>query len=278
MTPPTNHNLQQNISKSSTTVANKGPKIPSKPATPNSVKNITSNIPRIASATSSDKTNQAKPLAALNKDSTEIAQNMNFSQPNEKDVHHNETSTLHSTKSVRAKKEAVGSTKSIDKKVITQDVPDLNSNILTSSSAQLPTKDKTSVIHTAYTNQPQPPQPNTQQSQGQFPVPVQLSYAQTISSQHSETDRNINPTSHTQNNAQYIDGHFITSNQSNTNNPFPFDSNLMNDGERVLETSPNGRYAKLNTILGKGAYKVVYKAIDREEGYEVAWNCFQVFS
>jgi len=32
----------------------------------------------------------------------------------------------------------------------------------------------------------------------------------------------------------------------------------------------------LNTVLGKGAYKVVYKAIDREEGYEVAWNCFQV--
>ena len=23
----------------------------------------------------------------------------------------------------------------------------------------------------------------------------------------------------------------------------------------------------------KGAYKVVYKGLDREEGYEVAWNC-----
>ncbi|KAF9181966.1 hypothetical protein BGZ51_005043, partial [Haplosporangium sp. Z 767] len=31
----------------------------------------------------------------------------------------------------------------------------------------------------------------------------------------------------------------------------------------------------LNTVLGKGAYKIVYKGIDREEGYEVAWNCFQ---
>ncbi|KAJ3190011.1 signal transducing kinase of the PAK [Gaertneriomyces sp. JEL0708] len=47
------------------------------------------------------------------------------------------------------------------------------------------------------------------------------------------------------------------------------------DQERVIETSPNGRYAKLNQLLGKGAYKVVYKAIDREEGYEVAWNTCQ---
>ncbi|RIA94927.1 kinase-like domain-containing protein [Glomus cerebriforme] len=47
------------------------------------------------------------------------------------------------------------------------------------------------------------------------------------------------------------------------------------DRETVIEESPNQRYAKLNTVLGKGAYKVVYKAIDREEGYEVAWNCFQ---
>jgi WNK lysine deficient protein kinase len=32
---------------------------------------------------------------------------------------------------------------------------------------------------------------------------------------------------------------------------------------------------QLNSVLGKGAYKIVYKGIDREEGYEVAWNCFQ---
>jgi len=42
--------------------------------------------------------------------------------------------------------------------------------------------------------------------------------------------------------------------------------------EKIIELSPNQRYAKLNIILGKGAYKVVYKALDREEGYEVAWN------
>jgi WNK lysine deficient protein kinase len=43
----------------------------------------------------------------------------------------------------------------------------------------------------------------------------------------------------------------------------------------VVQVSPNERYVRLNTLLGKGAYKIVYKAIDREEGYEVAWNTMQ---
>ena len=29
-------------------------------------------------------------------------------------------------------------------------------------------------------------------------------------------------------------------------------------------------------MLGKGAFKIVWKAVDRDEGYEVAWNTFQV--
>lgn len=75
---------------------------------------------------------------------------------------------------------------------------------------------------------------------------------------------------------QTVDGQYITSHPGG--GPPYWDSNvdkILNDGERVIELSPTARYAKLNTILGKGAYKVVYKAIDREEGYEVAWNCFQ---
>jgi len=51
---------------------------------------------------------------------------------------------------------------------------------------------------------------------------------------------------------------------------------LDSDTEKIIEISPNGRYAKLNCVLGKGAYKVVFKAMDREEGYEVAWNTCQV--
>jgi hypothetical protein len=53
-------------------------------------------------------------------------------------------------------------------------------------------------------------------------------------------------------------------------------SQRINEDEKVIELSPNGRYGKLNTILGKGAFKFVWKAIDIEEGYEVAWNTFQV--
>lgn len=47
--------------------------------------------------------------------------------------------------------------------------------------------------------------------------------------------------------------------------------------EKIMEYGgPNGRYAKLNVILGKGAYKIVWKALDMEEGIEVAWNSCQV--
>ncbi|KAL0136223.1 Ser/Thr protein kinase [Mucor lusitanicus] len=53
------------------------------------------------------------------------------------------------------------------------------------------------------------------------------------------------------------------------------DQSRSHDAEKVVEVSPNERYVRLNTLLGKGAYKVVYKAIDREEGYEVAWNTMQ---
>ena len=57
------------------------------------------------------------------------------------------------------------------------------------------------------------------------------------------------------------------------------DQSHSHDTEKVVEVSPEpGRYLRLNTLLGKGAYKVVYKAIDRQEGYEVAWNAMQVFN
>lgn len=38
------------------------------------------------------------------------------------------------------------------------------------------------------------------------------------------------------------------------------------------EVDPSGRYARLDEVLGKGAVKTVYKAIDQELGIEVAWN------
>mmetsp|Transcript_12130 Transcript_12130/g.36978 ORF Transcript_12130/g.36978 Transcript_12130/m.36978 type:complete len:860 (+) Transcript_12130:144-2723(+) len=44
--------------------------------------------------------------------------------------------------------------------------------------------------------------------------------------------------------------------------------------ERV-EKDPTGRYVRTNKLLGKGAYKDVYKGYDLSEGLEVAWNKLQ---
>uniref|UniRef100_A0A803LCZ1 non-specific serine/threonine protein kinase n=1 Tax=Chenopodium quinoa TaxID=63459 RepID=A0A803LCZ1_CHEQI len=44
------------------------------------------------------------------------------------------------------------------------------------------------------------------------------------------------------------------------------------DSADYAETDPTGRYARLNEVLGKGAVKTVYKAIDEVLGIEVAWN------
>eukprot|EP01102_Stenamoeba_stenopodia_P006189 TRINITY_DN16_c0_g8_i1.p1 TRINITY_DN16_c0_g8~~TRINITY_DN16_c0_g8_i1.p1 ORF type:complete len:1193 (-),score=320.78 TRINITY_DN16_c0_g8_i1:96-3674(-) len=42
--------------------------------------------------------------------------------------------------------------------------------------------------------------------------------------------------------------------------------------DKVEETDPTGRFVRLSELLGSGAFKSVYKAIDRDRGIEVAWN------
>jgi WNK lysine deficient protein kinase len=42
--------------------------------------------------------------------------------------------------------------------------------------------------------------------------------------------------------------------------------------DQVVETDPTGRYVRGNEELGRGASKIVYRAIDRDRGLEVAWN------
>ncbi|WCJ31624.1 Protein kinase superfamily protein [Euphorbia peplus] len=40
----------------------------------------------------------------------------------------------------------------------------------------------------------------------------------------------------------------------------------------ILEVDPTGRYIRYKEVLGKGAFKKVYKAFDEVNGLEVAWN------
>lgn len=44
----------------------------------------------------------------------------------------------------------------------------------------------------------------------------------------------------------------------------------------IVETDPSGRYSRFAQLLGRGAFKQVYKAFDEEEGTEVAWNQVRV--
>uniref|UniRef100_A0ACD5W5N2 Uncharacterized protein n=1 Tax=Avena sativa TaxID=4498 RepID=A0ACD5W5N2_AVESA len=43
-----------------------------------------------------------------------------------------------------------------------------------------------------------------------------------------------------------------------------------------VEVDPTGRYGRYTEVLGKGAFKTVYKAFDQLEGLEVAWNQIKV--
>ncbi|CAD7705122.1 unnamed protein product [Ostreobium quekettii] len=40
----------------------------------------------------------------------------------------------------------------------------------------------------------------------------------------------------------------------------------------AVERDPSGRFWRYDEVLGRGAFKVVYKAFDEQEGMEVAWN------
>lgn len=50
----------------------------------------------------------------------------------------------------------------------------------------------------------------------------------------------------------------------------------MEQQHGCVETDPTGRYGRFEQVLGKGAMKTVYKAIDELLGMEVAWNQVQL--
>ncbi|KAK4262940.1 hypothetical protein QN277_028430 [Acacia crassicarpa] len=45
-----------------------------------------------------------------------------------------------------------------------------------------------------------------------------------------------------------------------------------NDDADVVEKNPTGRYIRYDDVLGRGAFKTVYKAFDEDDGMEVAWS------
>ncbi|KAI9108343.1 hypothetical protein K1719_020534 [Acacia pycnantha] len=50
------------------------------------------------------------------------------------------------------------------------------------------------------------------------------------------------------------------------------DGKFENDDADVVEKDPTGRYIRYDDMLGRGAFKTVYKAFDEVDGMEVAWS------
>ncbi|KAL1363839.1 hypothetical protein HN51_012005 [Arachis hypogaea] len=54
------------------------------------------------------------------------------------------------------------------------------------------------------------------------------------------------------------------------------DQDLDDADSEFVEVDPTGRYGRYKEVLGKGAFKKVYRAFDELEGIEVAWNQIKV--
>ncbi|KAJ7956159.1 putative Kinase [Quillaja saponaria] len=57
---------------------------------------------------------------------------------------------------------------------------------------------------------------------------------------------------------------------------FSSDQDPGNSDSEFIEIDPTGRYGRYKEVLGKGAFKKVYRAFDELEGIEVAWNQVKV--
>ena len=54
--------------------------------------------------------------------------------------------------------------------------------------------------------------------------------------------------------------------------PFELYETCNKTGLLIVEKSPKGRYARFAEEIGKGSFKIIYKAYDYDEGKEVAWS------
>ncbi|CAI9753972.1 unnamed protein product [Fraxinus pennsylvanica] len=61
--------------------------------------------------------------------------------------------------------------------------------------------------------------------------------------------------------------------QDSPSEPYPDDYDTEPE---FIEVDPSGRYGRYKEVLGKGAFKKVYRAFDEWEGIEVAWNQVKV--
>ncbi|CAH1411959.1 unnamed protein product [Lactuca virosa] len=65
--------------------------------------------------------------------------------------------------------------------------------------------------------------------------------------------------------------------KDNNNGLFGAVCNESPDSEAdYVEKDPRGRYVRYSQVLGKGAFKTVYKGFDQLEGIEVAWNHMRI--
>lgn len=80
----------------------------------------------------------------------------------------------------------------------------------------------------------------------------------------------------TLNNAMVQGGEVSSAAETNGTSASHPDDGEAADSHPVAERDPSERYSRFDTVLGRGAFKTVYKAFDEEEGIEVAWNQVRV--
>lgn len=76
----------------------------------------------------------------------------------------------------------------------------------------------------------------------------------------------------------------VSGNGNDNKNVDGFPTNLLGNGNKLhdpevpdyVEKDPKGRYIRYGEVLGKGAFKTVYKAFDQIDGIEVAWNRIKI--
>ncbi|KAG0617775.1 hypothetical protein M758_4G014100 [Ceratodon purpureus] len=65
-------------------------------------------------------------------------------------------------------------------------------------------------------------------------------------------------------------------NKDTNNSPNASIDKETDENSEFVELDPIGRYGRYENILGKGAFKTVYRAFDEVDGIEVAWNQVKV--